>query len=1040
MPYSSLSDAPASWKKLGDVTLTLSQVNWIAKIYDALVAKGLEKGVAAGTAINKFKKSHKMVDGKWVAVKKEEDEANEVIEITAEEIEGGLEEFRNRVRQALRAKHPTGYSYLRDITGGNSAIYEMSDPKTGETKTYKAQFAEVDGQFIFGDPQEVEIKEVVKPVQPAAEEKPKGAPNTLADFLIEETVTRTVESEAGLQFNLAGHILLEEKDPAQSDSIKARVPMIKFGALTDNKNRYLEECWDALSQEIALLNESKTKRRVLDMYPTHRPALDPKDPDYFMLRAAKITGASKQGDVGFIHFETLRTEAGRTMAVQVQEGMVDGVSLRAYPRPGYYLQNEQGGLDVRQLLFMGSDFTDIGAMPIDEGQKGFHLEEKHVMNLEELKKTDPEAYNRVMAEAAQAEAAKAKPLTEENERLKKQLAEEAAQRRKTSLIEHIRAAIAKVKDFGDTVKANVLEEVTAVMDRIMAEQANDDVAKLKLEEVVANAFNRRKAEIAEALKETMKGQQKIITDPSVISTLTTEARQAGLTKEITGGSTRIRDLLLAKVFNRPVYESGRFLLESWADKLEPLIRKQLYYMDFVGKMQNDIFAAGGMLHNMLLSEEMNKAVAPLLTEANEGTTTGVISTNLPHEVAAALIYAAWPETIAMQICQTGDMTSSTKDIFEVGYPTGDNVFKRGQHEFGWVDEANPTTLVLTTASPTTYGDFVDEGALAASSNQYADHLFARLVEAPVGIDMVITITGTDENGTAATWTVTFLTTDALGTIKRCAPTNVGQKCTDVTAVSVADSGTLTAGQVGFFVEKPVTGATAGSAEDKTYLGITKSTATADDYDLGARLDISLIEDMQMAMKDGGGGLDYLALIVSTLKKAIIDQIDRKVLYEVIDDATGGSQTFAQSTPESGYTQAEWNKRFLYYCDLLVDETSLAGNMEPNWMVWSRADRSRFMDWLAEGWTKYNVNRNELHLNSRTIGNVSGCEVFVSPNARRSRVATGTNQSGVHYYVYVPFVLLGPTWVPDTKVKAIMVHHRAAFKVTQPLTLGKLAIS
>ncbi len=1039
MPYSSLSEAPASWKKLNDVVLTLSQVNWIAKIYDALAVKGLEKGIAAGTAINKFKKSHKVVDGKWVAGKNEEAEvADQEAELTTEEIEGGLEEFRNKVREALKAKFPSTYFYLRDILNGNMVIYEMSDPQSGTSKTYRAEFAVIDGKYTFGDSHEVEIKEVVKPVQPATEEKPQGTPKPPADFLIEETVTRTTDAEAGLEFSLAGRILLEEKDPAKPDSIRARVPMIKFGAYTDNKNRYLEECWDALSQEITLLNEQKTRRRVLDMYPTHRPALDPKDPNYFMLRAAKITGASKDGDIGFIHFETLRTEAGRTMAVQVQEGMVDGVSLRAYPRPGYYQQNQEGGVDVRQLLFMGSDFTDIGAMPIDEHHKGFHLEEKRIMNLEELKKTDPEAYNRLMAEAAQAEAAKAKPLTEENERLKKQLAEEAAQRRKTSLLEHVRAAIAKIKDFGDTVKANVLEEVTRVVDSIMEEQANDDVAKLKLEEVITNAFNRRKAEIAEALKVTMRGQQTLITDPNVISTLTTEARQVGLTKEMTGGSTRIRDLILAKVFGRPMYEGGRFLLESWQDRLDPLIAKQVYYMDGPGRTQNDILAVGGQLHNMLLSEEMKRQIAPLLTESGEATTTGVISTNLPHEVAAALIYAAWPETIAMQICKTGDMRSSTKDIFEIGYPQGDNVFRQGQHEFGWVDEASPTSLTTTTASPTTYGDFVDEGALAAGSNQYADHLYARLIEVPVGESMVITITGTDENGDAATWTVTFATTDTIGSIKRCTPTYVGQKCTDVTAVSVA--GTLSAGQVGFFVEKPITGATAGSAEDKSYLGITKQTATADDYDLGARIDIALIEDMQMAMQDNGGGLDYLALIVATLKKAIIDQIDRKVLYEVLDDATGGSQTFAQSTPDAGYTQAEWNKRLLYYSDLVVDETSISGNMEPNWMVWSRADRSRFMDWLSEGWTKYNVQRNELHLNSRTIGNVSGCEVFCSPNARRSRIAVGTNQAGVHYYVYVPFTILGPQWVPDSKTKAVMVHHRAAFKVTQPRTLGKLVIS
>lgn len=977
MPYKSLSEAPESWKKLDGTELSLAQVNQIAKVFDALVKQGKEKGSAASIAISQFKKHHEVKDGKWVKLEKNEE--TEEIEVTEESDE---------------AKE----------TGVTEA--EMPPAEEPETK---------------------------------ATPPPDPLP---ADFMVEERIDQDAASESGLVLNLCGHILLEEKDPARTDFIRARVPMIKFGAYTDNGNRYFEECWDALGVQIKELRESNTIRRVLDMYPTHKPALDPKDPNYFMLRAAKITGVSRESDVGLIHFETLRTEAGRTMAVQVQEGMVDGVSLRAYPRPGYFTPNGKGGHDVRQLALMGCDFTDVGAMPIDEDKKGFHLEEKKVMpvNLEELKESDPEAYQRIMDEAAKAEAEKAKPMAEENERLKAQLAEEARERRKAGLVEHARGVIARVKDFGETVRANVLEEAARAVEHIMADQANDEVARLKLEEYISKAFERRKAEAAEALKMTMQTQKAMVTDPNVISTLTTEARQTGLTREMTGGSTRIRDLILAKVFGQPVYRDGRFLLEEWEGLLKPLVAKQRYYMDHVGKSQNDLLAVDGQLHNMLLSEEMQRQVAPLLTEAGEATTTGVIGSNLPHEVAAALIYAAWPETIAMRICKTGDMRSSTKDIFEIGYPQGDEVFRRGQHEFGWVDEANPTTLVATTASPTTYGDFIDDGALAAASNQYADHLYARLVEQPAGTDMVITVTGLDENGATATWTVTFLTTDALGTIKRCTPSSVGQKCVDVTAVSVADSGTLTAGQVGFFVEKPITGATAGSAEDKTYLGITKQQAVANDYDLGARIDIALIEDMQMAMQDNGGGLDYLALIVATLKKAIIDQIDRKVLYEVIDDATGGSQTFSQSVPDSGYTQAEWNKRLLYYCDLVVDETSISGSLEPNWMVWSRADRSRFMDWLAEGWTKYNVARNEMHLNSRSVGNVSGCEVFVSPNARRSRVAVGTNQAGVHYYVYVPFVLLGPQWVPDSKSRAIMVHHRAAFKVTQPRTLGKLVIS
>jgi len=343
MPYKSLSEAPESWKKLDGTVLTLDQVNQIAKVFDALVKQGKEKGSAASIAISQFKMRHEVKDGKWVKVEKNE---------KAEEIEAT--EVAEDAEKAEEAK------------------------ETVETQE-----------------ENLPAEEPEPEVAPAPDPLP-------ADFMVEERIDQDAASESGLVLNLCGHILLEEKDPARTDFIRARVPMIKFGAYTDNGNRYFEECWDALGVQIKELRESNATRRVLDMYPTHKPALDPKDPNYFMLRAAKITGVSREGDVGLIHFETLRTEAGRTMAVQVQEGMVDGVSLRAYPRHGYFTPNDKGGHDVRQLALMGCDFTDVGAMPIDEDKKGFHLEEKKVMpvNLEELKESDPEAWLRIPVKLA----------------------------------------------------------------------------------------------------------------------------------------------------------------------------------------------------------------------------------------------------------------------------------------------------------------------------------------------------------------------------------------------------------------------------------------------------------------------------------------------------------------------------------------------------------------------------------------------------------------------------------------------------------------
>ena len=71
IPYTTLKQAPPSWKKLNDVALTLSQINWIANVYDTLKAKG-EVDSPAAVAISSFKKSHKVENGKWVKKKTKE--------------------------------------------------------------------------------------------------------------------------------------------------------------------------------------------------------------------------------------------------------------------------------------------------------------------------------------------------------------------------------------------------------------------------------------------------------------------------------------------------------------------------------------------------------------------------------------------------------------------------------------------------------------------------------------------------------------------------------------------------------------------------------------------------------------------------------------------------------------------------------------------------------------------------------------------------------------------------------------------------------
>jgi hypothetical protein len=60
MPWSKVSEAPKNVRKLDGVSLTLDQMNWVAKVADAIGGE-----FAWPTAINKFKKSYAIKDGTW---------------------------------------------------------------------------------------------------------------------------------------------------------------------------------------------------------------------------------------------------------------------------------------------------------------------------------------------------------------------------------------------------------------------------------------------------------------------------------------------------------------------------------------------------------------------------------------------------------------------------------------------------------------------------------------------------------------------------------------------------------------------------------------------------------------------------------------------------------------------------------------------------------------------------------------------------------------------------------------------------------------
>lgn len=65
MPYSNVSEAPANIRSLNGASLSLSQVNWIARVADGIKASGAADNAWA-VAISQFKKSFVVQDGSWV--------------------------------------------------------------------------------------------------------------------------------------------------------------------------------------------------------------------------------------------------------------------------------------------------------------------------------------------------------------------------------------------------------------------------------------------------------------------------------------------------------------------------------------------------------------------------------------------------------------------------------------------------------------------------------------------------------------------------------------------------------------------------------------------------------------------------------------------------------------------------------------------------------------------------------------------------------------------------------------------------------------
>lgn len=216
-------------------------------------------------------------------------------------------------------------------------------------------------------------------------------------FFREEMVDFEVRPGVWESIPRFGGFINEESIKQNGDgTVNFSVALFKYGKLTSNNNRYMEEFGTNLIKHLKRLDK-KTSRinykqeeipgltandiavlkvfdgQSLDMMATHRSRQGKGNP--ILERAGRILGAREdklEGDKTLVILaKTINGSAGESVTAQILEGMINGVSLYAWPFEKAYEENDEGGHNVYNGLLVGADFTNEGGNLVQFRDKEF---------------------------------------------------------------------------------------------------------------------------------------------------------------------------------------------------------------------------------------------------------------------------------------------------------------------------------------------------------------------------------------------------------------------------------------------------------------------------------------------------------------------------------------------------------------------------------------------------------------------------------------------------------------------------------------------
>lgn len=530
--------------------------------------------------------------------------------------------------------------------------------------------------------------------------------------------------------------------------------------------------------------------------------------------------------------------------------------------------------------------------------------------------------------------------------------------------------------------------------------------------------------------------RRVYGDHSEKTYFTDEARK----KSGHGVRDQLHLFMLEAAFKKPMIKN-RDTGETWLAEHQKLFQPEPYEPSVMDLQRNyilgsahsekDFFAPGGQLYNLFQNETFKNRLTKMFHSdfmKEDVMTTANTIANLSTDFSSLIVMATWPTLIAKQIAaQVGVMTDKTKRVYEMAIPRSDvDPFSDAKHWFGAVDSDTPATF--DTSKTLANGTVVaDAGSLASATNGVPSEIWAYLGEV-VDATTTITLTCTLPSGSSTTATVTFLTTDPVGTTKRFTSAGLlGDLYIDATAVtSTGWTDAAGNGEVGFFAPQPWREHTAGAQGDEVSFDIDTDDVTATTYNKVSRLTLEVMEDLQNSVNNGS--INGVAMLLTLLQNALNQAIDSRLLYQVITQAASANQrTFNANTPDPDYSQQAWKALLRYEHEETMNKVHHSCGQTPRYAIWNFYDRTPFNNWLTQGQgdlTPIHPDANDPFAGGKAQYRLAGSEVYVSENQPIEFVSfCGGPLYGVHSYDYIPLKVLQAPDPGKNFEQVIMVRHR-----------------